>query len=116
MNKCDKYHLYDKWLITYNPATGNAIRNTHQVGVCWGTKGQDECTCGGDTAKCDFYDHIRTASQRNASLIPLYELVSQCIDKVGQLDLSNWESEEVKRAGIITLLSLVKDELKKKNL
>lgn len=24
-------------------------------GVCWGTREQDECYCGGDTSKCTFY-------------------------------------------------------------
>ena len=23
--------------------------------VCWGTKEQDRCSCGGDKSKCDFY-------------------------------------------------------------
>lgn len=38
MSKCDKYHLYDKWLITYDPVTGSPIRHPHQVGICWGHK------------------------------------------------------------------------------
>lgn len=28
-------------------------------GVCWGTKEMEPCSCGGDAAKCDFYDYVR---------------------------------------------------------
>ena len=27
--------------------------------VCYGTKECEECSCGGDKSKCDFYDYIR---------------------------------------------------------
>lgn len=30
-----------------------------KIGVCWGTKECEACSCGGDEAKCDFYDHVR---------------------------------------------------------
>jgi len=29
------------------------------IGVCWGTKEREACSCGGDEAKCDFYDYVR---------------------------------------------------------
>lgn len=30
-----------------------------KIGVCWGTKECEACSCGGDESKCDFYDHVR---------------------------------------------------------
>ena len=48
MNKCDcwgeKHHTWE------------------HMGVCYGTKEMDACTCGGNKAKCDFYQHVRDAA------------------------------------------------------
>lgn len=30
-----------------------------KIGVCWGTKECEACSCGGDETKCDFYDYVR---------------------------------------------------------
>lgn len=30
-----------------------------EIGVCWGTKECESCSCRGDEAKCDFYDYVR---------------------------------------------------------
>ena len=56
MNKCECYeerelvdsYLYDRRLI----------------GICNGTKEKDECRCGGDPAKCDFYPEVREKARR----------------------------------------------------
>ena len=32
---------------------------SHLVGVCWGTKEKDQCSCNGDQLKCDFYPKVR---------------------------------------------------------
>lgn len=56
MNKCECYeekevvdsYLYDRRLI----------------GICNGTKERDECRCGGNPAKCDFYPEIREKAYR----------------------------------------------------
>lgn len=39
---CDAYHTQ----LDYN----NGL-----ISVCFGTKEREECTCGGDTEKCNFY-------------------------------------------------------------
>ena len=54
-SKCDCYHEKTNRRYTYNPITGQPIGHDIVVGVCWGTKECDECSCGGDEAKCDFY-------------------------------------------------------------
>lgn len=30
-----------------------------KIGVCWGTKECEPCSCGGDESKCDFYEDKR---------------------------------------------------------
>lgn len=35
-----------------------------KIGVCWGTKECEACSCGGDEAKCDFYDYVRKRGQK----------------------------------------------------
>jgi hypothetical protein len=43
----------------YDRYTGRPIPYMVNKGVCFGTKEQDECSCGGDRTKCDFYPEIR---------------------------------------------------------
>lgn len=59
MNKCDCYHTETKRRYTYNPITGDPIGHDVEIGVCWGTKECEECSCGGDETKCDFYPEVR---------------------------------------------------------
>ena len=58
-NKCDCYHVQQKKRYTFHPITGQAIENNVGISVCWGTRERDECSCGGDKAKCDFYPEVR---------------------------------------------------------
>ena len=30
-----------------------------EIGVCWGTKECEACSCGGDESKCDFFEDKR---------------------------------------------------------
>ena len=30
-----------------------------KIGVCWGTKECEACSCGGDESRCDFYEDKR---------------------------------------------------------
>lgn len=59
MKKCDCYHTQTKRQYTYNPITGDPIGHDVDIGVCWGTKECEECSCGGDETKCDFYPEVR---------------------------------------------------------
>ena len=43
----------------------HAERNfVRKIGVCWGTKEREACSCGGDAAKCDFYDYVRERAKK----------------------------------------------------
>lgn len=69
MNKCDCYHLQPKTRYTYHPITGSPIAHDIEVGVCWGTRECDECSCGGDRTKCDFYHEVREKAKKEAEKI-----------------------------------------------
>lgn len=63
-NKCHCYHTQKKRRYTYNQFTGEPIGHDVEVGVCWGTKETDECRCGGDETKCDFYPEVRKKAKK----------------------------------------------------
>lgn len=47
--RCESYHTHINYL-------------GKEVAECWGTKESDECTCGGDQMRCDFYPNVRTSA------------------------------------------------------
>lgn len=59
MKKCDCYHITAKRHYIYDVVTGKSIPVEIKVGECWGTRECDECRCGGDRSKCDFYEDVR---------------------------------------------------------
>lgn len=79
MNKCDKYHTLDRLKYTYNPLTGAPVAHTVTVGVCWGTKEQEECTCDGNCANCDFYPEVRTRVKRSMSASELCDQITEVV-------------------------------------
>lgn len=58
IKKCECYHTK----ATFKPYSRDTFY-ADVVGVCWGTKERDECSCGGDRAKCDFYPEYREQSK-----------------------------------------------------
>ena len=74
---CDCYRIESKRKYTYNPITRGLDRHDITVGVCWGTKEMDECSCDGDRTKCDFYPEVREKAIREEnSLIVTYDCCS----------------------------------------
>ena len=65
MNKCDCYHTEIRRRYTYNQFTGAPIGHDIEIGVCWGTKECEQCSCGGDTCKCDFYPEVRNKGRKS---------------------------------------------------
>ena len=58
MNKCECYEereVIDNYSFNFD---------RRLIGICNGTKERDECRCGGDPAKCDFYPEIREKARR----------------------------------------------------
>ena len=75
MKKCSSYHDAHKNIFTYDKFTGNCDGcYSVPVGVCWGTKECEECHCGGDKSKCDFYPEVReNAKTDDAITVETYE-------------------------------------------
>ncbi len=55
MEKCKCYHTQMRYHLDTNVE--------EPVGYCYGTKECEECSCGGDMSKCDFYDYKRKQAQ-----------------------------------------------------
>lgn len=58
-NKCDCYHESKK-IIFWPP---DEAPMTINIGSCWGTRERDECSCGGNRRKCDFYPEVRKKAE-----------------------------------------------------
>jgi hypothetical protein len=67
-NKCDCYHTKKERRYTYNLFTGNPIEHVVDVGVCWGTKEMERCSCCGNRAECDFYPEVRAEVNKSATI------------------------------------------------
>lgn len=46
------------------------------IGICKGTKERDECKCGGDKSKCDFYPAIREEANELIKKVGFYDPVT----------------------------------------
>lgn len=65
--KCSAYKVepYRRYLTEFERGshfalTGKLVDYVDETrSVCWGTKETDECSCGGDPRKCDFYPEKR---------------------------------------------------------
>ena len=55
MNECDCYRVEEEIVGWYTPNSPKMAL----VHRCNGTKERDQCSCGGDRAKCDFYPTVR---------------------------------------------------------
>lgn len=89
-NKCDCYHSIDK--VLYWPP--DEVPITFKTGCCWGTKEREECSCGGDRKKCDFYPEVRKkAIQEEDNLIVTYDC---CPPDVPTLCIARKEGNKVR--------------------
>ena len=59
MSKCDCFQTQEKLQYLYKPFTGEPFPLYVTVGICYGTKERDGCTCTGDRSKCNFYPEVR---------------------------------------------------------
>jgi hypothetical protein len=67
MEKCDYWHADPVYYRTYN-SVGSTSKLSYIRHTCWGTKECDECTCGGDPSKCDFYPEKRAKAKAKDKL------------------------------------------------
>lgn len=65
MDKCSSYDTQVKRQYLYDRYSGSCIGwENITIGVCHGTKECDECLCGGDRTKCDFYPEVKLKAQK----------------------------------------------------
>lgn len=50
----------------YSPFECSAYHEEYGRKVCYGTKEREECICGGDRRKCDFYEDVRRRANGEA--------------------------------------------------
>lgn len=63
MSKCNCY-IEDRQLVDYTPLMKPLYKT---VALCFGTKERDQCSCGGDRTKCDFYPEVREKAKTEKS-------------------------------------------------
>jgi hypothetical protein len=70
MDKCKCYE--ETWEIIGWLGPDEVIRKHRHR--CNGTRERDECSCGGDRTKCDFYPEVREKAKKEESSIKLNEI------------------------------------------
>ena len=115
MSLCKHYGLYDRYTFTYNPLTGAPISHRTKVGICLGTKEQDECSCEGNCCNCDFYEHVREKAkqEKREESIPLR--ITEVVNKINSLDLSGCLKDDRIRGEIIAELLDIKTIIERRN-
>lgn len=61
MRQCECYIEY-RQLVDYTPLMKPLYKT---VALCFGTKERDQCSCGGDRTKCDFYPEVREKAKKD---------------------------------------------------
>lgn len=56
---CDCYEEKSVWRYQYEPILRRTLSKKITISVCNGTRECEECKCGGDRKKCDFYEEVR---------------------------------------------------------
>lgn len=105
MNTCDCYRLKEQ--TSYCNNTFNT-----DVGICQGTKELDECSCEGDSARCDFYPEIRKKATREKIGKELSTKIADIIIALNSIETSNLSDESIKQ-NIINELFNIKFDLAK---
>lgn len=81
MNKCTCYHTQNKRKYLYDVYSGKCIDwKDIIIGVCHGTKECEECSCGGNKLKCDFYDYIREEAKKEQLNYKITEAINLLVD------------------------------------
>lgn len=115
MSLCKNYELYDRYTFTYDTYTGAKIPHKVTVGVCLGTKDQDDCSCEGNRCNCDFYADVREKAKQQKREENIPTRISDLIIKINGIDLSGHQNEEIKRAEIVNELIEIKTIIERRN-
>lgn len=95
-DKCDCYRVKKIKQSCISQITGMPFWYDIEVSYCNGTREQDECSCGGDETKCDFYPEVRERAKVRIgedSLIVTYDC---CSPDAPTLCIARKEKDKVK--------------------
>lgn len=56
---CYCYHTTERREPRYDKYGNFSHSLVMTVGICYGTRECEQCKCGGDKKKCDFYEEVR---------------------------------------------------------
>jgi hypothetical protein len=80
------------------------MKRNIEVGICYGTKECEECSCGGNENRCDFYPEVRRRAKKiNTEKEKLINSIVSYIEKEENWNrlkdcwLVNGKSEELRR-------------------
>lgn len=101
MEKCGCYkirterHYFSDYDKGYAAAQGRQLPDYEDTykGFCLGTKEVDRCSCGGDRAKCDFYENVRRETQaegRRSSTTP-----QQALTEIERMVGNYWGTDPI---------------------
>ncbi len=67
-NKCKCYHPVFQKQTMYSPLTQEYTMRDVEIGICYGTKECERCSCSGDKLKCNFYPEYREEAAKNITI------------------------------------------------
>lgn len=82
MNKCECWHEEPYWDGWETNIMGRDEPKIKTKSVCWGTREKDECCCGGDRTKCDFYPEVRKKAEVKEKQMTIDELDEEIYDEI----------------------------------
>ena len=82
MKECDCYHTEEEIIGWHTPVDPK----TKMTSRCWGTRECEECSCGGDPTKCNFYPEVREKAlkEREPKLGEWISIKDRLPEKAGQ--------------------------------
>lgn len=116
MKKCDCYKVREetKYLTPFEQGirfamTGERItKEKLKVAHCWGTKNCEECKCGGDRTKCDFYSGVREAAKQILKIKIAIHAMKNC-----EIEFENCVSDKENVTKFLESLQIIIDAAEK---
>lgn len=119
-DKCGSYHIRKRTKY-FDPATVAYITGkwpesngiiSEEFSECWGTKERDECSCGGDRMRCDFYSDVREKEKQKK--LEARDCIQVAFDNDGTYDNSCLNAPIIDRRGkepvVVGIISAVDED------
>ena len=108
MDKCDCY-IEDRQLVDYTPLMKPVYKT---VALCFGTMERDQCSCGGDRTKCDFYPEAREKAKKKENTTSYKEIIKLLVRAIEQNTVNTYQIQGSAGADqVFEILKEVEDKL-----